>query len=150
MPKIRLENRENPGLLTVFGPTLTVKIGFDPQYRPGRFRGANLPEQDFLALVDTGASESCIDSDLAIALNLPIVDQSEASGVHGRLAVNLHVAQIYIPLLEHTEFGLFVGVHLRSGGQPHLALLGRTFLRHFVMNYDGPTGTVEISNEPTG
>ncbi len=97
MPKIRLENRENPDLLTVFGPTLTVKIGFDLQYRPGRPRGANLPEQDFLALVDTGASESCIDSDLAIALNLPIIDQSEASGVHGRLAVNLHVAQIYIP-----------------------------------------------------
>lgn len=148
MPKIILENRENPELLTVFGPTLSVKIGFDSQYRPGRSQSVNLPEREFLALIDTGASESCIDSDLAIALNLPMVDQSEAAGVHGRLPVNLHVAQIHIPSLQHTEFGLFAGVHLREGGQPHHALLGRSFLRHFVMIYNGLKSSVSISNEP--
>src|SRR5262245_27820099 len=38
------------------------------------------------SLVDTGAMESCIDSGLAMRLNLPIVDRRKISGVHGASA----------------------------------------------------------------
>jgi hypothetical protein len=36
---------------------------------------------------------------------------------------------------------------LLAGGQNHAALIGRTFLRHFTMTYEGRTGTVIISND---
>lgn len=43
--------------------------------------------------------------------------------------------------------GAFAGVDLKAGGQIHSALIGRTFLRHFKMIYDGRTGTVSLSND---
>ena len=57
------------------------------------------------------------------------------------------LAQIYVPDLDFTVYGRFRGVRLSDGGQPHSALIGRTFLRHFTMFYDGRTGAVTISND---
>ena len=91
--------------------------------------------------------ESCIDSALALVLNLPIVDRQEVAGVHGADTVNFHLAQIYVPTLDFTVYGLFAGVHLCAGGQPHLALIGRTFLQSFTMTYEGRTGSVILSND---
>ncbi|MCW5557813.1 MAG: hypothetical protein KIT22_08280 [Verrucomicrobiae bacterium] len=62
-------------LLVSYGPTLFVSVGFDPNYKA---RAALVPNggiPNIAAIVDTGASESCIDSLLAAQLNLPIVDQ---------------------------------------------------------------------------
>ena len=96
------------------------------------------------ALVDTGASESCIDSLLATELGLPVVDRRSVSGTHGAHPVNVHLAQVYVPTLDFTIFATFAGVHLATGGQRHRALIGRTFLQSFQMVYDGPTGSVVI------
>lgn len=38
-------------------------------------------------------------------------------------------------------------IDLAAGGQAHLALIGRTFLRNFTMVYEGRTGTVTIHND---
>ena len=59
-------------LLAAYGPTFIVDIGFDPAFKgvphpppaPGLGR--------INALVDTGAAVSCIDSMLAVQLNLPV------------------------------------------------------------------------------
>ena len=134
--------------LTRNGPTIVVEIGFDPDFQPGAGRRPNLPQTRFPALVDTGATESCIDAGLAMALNLPLVDGGgQVSGVGGTLDVNEYSAQIYIPELNFTILGTFPGVHLAAGGQPYYALLGRTFLRHFNMSYEGRTGAVVVSND---
>ena len=111
--------------LAEFGPTLLVQIGFDPQFRPGG-GPPDLPDDRFPALVDTGALESCIDSMLAGALGLPVADRRPVSGVHGADEVNMHLA---------------------AGGQPHRALMGRTFLMNFAMTYDGRTGAVALGND---
>jgi len=132
-----------PDNLIRFGPTLTVRIGFDPDFSPGST--PNLPSMEFHALVDTGAGESCIDSSVALSLNLPIVDRRRIAGIHGISEVNVHLAQIYVPALNLTQHGPFAGVHLYAGGQPHSALIGRTFLRGFTMMYNGGTGSVKLS-----
>lgn len=132
-----------PEFLVQFGPTLQVRIGFDPNRRAGT--PPALPENDYQALVDTGATASCIDSSLASTLELPIIDRKPVSGVHGLLEVNVHLAQIYIPALGLTQSGAFSGVHLHAGGQPHSVLIGRTFLRFFTMQYHGGTGAVTIT-----
>jgi hypothetical protein len=90
---------------------------------------------------------SCIDSGLAMRLNLPIVDRQAVVGVGGRHDVNMHLAQIRVPTLNFTIYGTFAGVDLIAGGQQHVALIGRTFLLHFALFYHGRTGTVTITND---
>jgi predicted aspartyl protease len=136
-----------PDALVKWGPTLFVDIGFDPNYD---WKNATTPpvsgSKGLFALVDTGASESCIDSQLAAQLNLPIVDKRPISGVHGQREVNVHLAQVYVPSLNFTINGAFAGVDLLVGGQAHSALIGRTFLRHFRLVYEGNTGNVELGS----
>ncbi len=131
-------------LLATWGPTLFVDIGFDPNFKLGiPVPGITRVE----ALVDTGASESCIDSLLAAQLNLPVVDRRQIAGVGGGHIANVHLAQVRIPLLNKTILGSFTAVHLAVGGQRHRALIGRSFLQHFTMVYEGRTGTVTLTDE---
>ena len=133
--------------LAAYGPTLNVQVGFDPQFEPDTGDQPLLPQSLWPALVDTGAALSCVDSQLATHLGLPIVDREPVSGAHGAQDVNVHVAQIFVPELNATILGRFHAVHLTAGGQPHSALIGRSFLMDFTMVYEGTTGTVTISNE---
>lgn len=134
-----------PEELVQSGPTIVVQIGFDPKYLTFSQYRPNLPRTQFHALVDTGATESCIDSAVAMDLDLPIVDQQNLAGAHGVHPANVYLAQIYIPELEVTIGGRFSGVHLTAGGQAHSALIGKSFLLHFTMIYEGQTGAVRIS-----
>lgn len=136
---------DGPDLLVERGPTLHVRIGFDPGFRRGNVPA--LAEDTLPALVDTGAFASCIDSDLARDLDLPIVNRGRVAGVLGVGEVNFHLAHIYVPELDWTISGRFAGVHLAAGGQPHAALLGRDFLSFFTMRYDGRTGSVTIADD---
>jgi len=122
-------------LLSLHGPTLNVQIGFDPNFDVNAVPSGipTLPPDLIHALVDTGASESCIDSALAMTLNLPIVDRRMTSGAHGAKEVNVHLAHIHVPGLAFTIHGAFCAVDLAAGGQAHLALIGRTFLKNFTM-----------------
>lgn len=133
----------NPALLQQVGPSISVDIGFDPAWKPNT--GTPVPgAKGVNALIDTGASACCIDSGLALSLNLPIVDQRSCSGIGGAHTLNVHMAQMHVPGLQHTIYGLFMGVHLSAGGQPHLALVGRDFLSRWEMVYNGLTGLVEV------
>ena len=134
--------------LTYYGPTLEVQIGYDFNFRIDDMASRpNLPKTQLFALVDTGATESCIDSTLALNLGLTVVDRKRVGGIHGAHPVNYHVAQIYIPSLDFTIVGTFPGVGLTASGLNHSALLGRTFLQHFKMSYEGRNGSVIISND---
>ena len=137
-----------PILLVLHGPTLLVNIGFDEDYQPATQVLPRPGLTDVRALVDTGASASCIDSGLAADLALPVVDRRRIGGVGGEHEVNVHLAQIHVPTLLFTIYGRFFGVHLEAGGQSHRALLGRDFLYRFLMVYEGHTGTVTISTTP--
>ena len=155
MPRIECGFEPKSGLsgskwLAIVGPTVHVKIGFDPNHRMDSENLPALPDTLHPALVDTGASESCIDSALAEALKLPVVDRKPISGALGPGESDIYVAQVYVPNAG-TISGRFAGVHLLAGGQPHYALLGRLFLLHFEMLYNGTTGAVSlVSLLPTG
>lgn len=150
MPNVGCGFADIPGgasgsnLLTSYGPTLPVDVGFDANFVAGQGLTPVAGLKGIDALVDTGASESCIDSLLAAQLNLPIVDRRPISGALGGGEANMHLAQIYIPGLGRTIYGVFAGMHLQAGGQMHKALIGRTFLQHCKMSYEGETGKVTI------
>jgi predicted aspartyl protease len=132
-------------LLIESGPTILVDIGLDTGWVPG---GATAPTPGIAgvkALVDTGASECCIDQLLAANLNLPVVDRRAISGSNGAHMTNMYMAQIHLPALAITHYGVFAGVDLRAGGQLHEALIGRSLLQHFHMSYVGSTGAVTLT-----
>ena len=137
----------NPFDLIRYGPTLDVQIGFAPDYQPGPGRRPQLPPELLPALVDTGAQETALDAELAASLNLPVVERRQIAGAGGLFETTLYMAQIYIPELDFTIIGPFDSAKLAAGGQPYHAIIGRTFLRHFNMNYNGRTGAVIISND---
>jgi predicted aspartyl protease len=141
-----------PGVdaLEFHGPTLYVDIGFDPAYVIGPASTGTKPQlaaTQLWALVDTGAGECCIDTDLAKKLALPVVDRRKIAGAGGLKEVDVYMAHIHVPSLQFTMYGVFAGVDLQAGGQRHFALIGRTFLRHFTMVYEGTTGTVSLERK---
>src|SRR5438105_5931933 len=89
-------------LLVMYGPTLLVNIGFDPNYdaaaAPLKQPSAGI--SDVNALVDTGATESCIDNLLAAQLKLPIVDRRSIAGISGFHVANVYLAQVNVPFLK--------------------------------------------------
>ena len=141
------ENNSADGHLVLVGPTLWVDIGYLPSegdvdggaVRPPESRAEQIP-----ALIDTGATTSCIDRALADELELPIADRQTLAGVAGEYEANMYLAHIFSPAINYVQYGLFAGVGLADGGQQHRVLIGRTFLQSFVMIYDGMTGSVSL------
>ena len=59
----------------------------------------------------------------------------------------MYRAQIYISSLHWVIAGHFAGVQLASEGMQFQALIGRHFLRHARLTYDGPNGSVTLSTD---
>lgn len=137
----------NPLDLIQYGPLIDVQVGFDPDYRPAPVLRAQLPPDTLLALVDTGAQESALDAELAATLDLPVVGRNQIAGAGGVFETTVYMAQIYIPALDFTIIGPFDSANLATSGQPYRAIIGRTFLRYFNLEYEGRTGDVIISND---
>jgi len=151
MPKVScgfLGASPAPILLAYHGPVIKVDVGFDQKYRPSEGKPPRHQRKGLEALIDTGAGESCIDSDLARELALPTFDRQSVSGVSGRIEVDYHLAQVHIPSLRFVLRGRFAGVPLLSSGLTHPIVLGRSFLKYVRMIYDGPTGDVELIRDP--
>lgn len=134
-------------MLVQYGPTVPVLVGFDPRVRAGTGIAPTLPSHRIPAVVDTGATISCIDTERVKSMNLPFVGMRDFGGIAGFSKRSMHLAQITIPDLGFYIYGEFAAVDLVSGGQPHEVLLGRSFLRGFRMIYDGRTGEVIIEND---
>ncbi len=140
------------------GPTLQVVVSrapVSPQGAPPSGLAVGQPVQSPPAspmmrvvqgLVDTGAVESCIDSALALAMQLPVVDRVLVSGAAGPSLHDVYAAIVLVPSLGIPIAGRFAGVHLKRGNQQHEVLLGRTFLQSTVMVYDGRRGHVMLAS----
>src|SRR5258707_263587 len=133
---------QNAPLLIYHGPTLSVNVGFDKNWRASSAARPNAIGFELEALVDTGAQDNCIDRLLARQLSLPIVDREKVCGVNGEREVDVYLAQVYVPSLQFTQYGKFAGVELKEAGHRQHMLLGRTFLSHFTLTYNGMTGEV--------
>ena len=110
----------------------------------------NISDDLLPALVDTGATESCIDADFAQSLGLLSSgreDNASVVGIGGPTRVDHYLVQIYVPELQRTIYGLLAGVQLLSGNQPYYALIGRDFLQYFTLRYEGRTGSVTLSDD---
>lgn len=147
MPTVHCGFENGPRQLYGQGPMLYVEIGYDENFQSDDNIRPDLPLTQFEALVDTGAVSTCVDEELAARLRLPKVSEEEIVAALGSGITNVYAAQIYVHGLRHTFTGRIPGLQLAAGGQHYSAIIGRDFLRHFRLTYDGRTGEVSLSND---
>jgi predicted aspartyl protease len=135
-----------PQWLLGVGPTIQVIVGLHPAAPMGGAEGTGPASRETFALIDTGATLTCIDDALAQELGLPVIDRQTCSGIGGSHDLDVYAAQIIAPGLGGlSQFGRFAGVKLADGGQAHKVLIGRSFLQSLIMVYDGRTGRVQLA-----
>ena len=128
--------------LQAHGPTIPILIG-TPFGQTASNGGAQTPSpRQVMALVDTGATQSCVDITFADQLGLPAVDVQPVNGVAGLANHTVYLGQLVVPELEISlPAGRLIGVGLHT----HQVIVGRDFLRQTIMIYDGSTGSLTIT-----
>ena len=126
-------------VLVSAGPTINVLVGQPPL--PDEPTADHLRLEQVVALIDTGASTSCIDEKFATDLGLTIIDEQTAHGIGGSKLHSRFLALMQVPELSTHATGNFLGVDLK-GRQP--VLLGRDFLYGSIFIYDGASGIISI------
>ncbi|MCE2433466.1 MAG: retroviral-like aspartic protease [Candidatus Latescibacteria bacterium] len=127
--------------LVEYGPYLNVYIGTDTTFYPD---SSNQSKGPYRALIDTGASQNCIDKILAQQIGLTPIDEQTSYGASGAFTATIFSGQICLPDLQWEIYGEIVAVDLKAFGNFDI-LIGRTTLQHCIMTYNGPTGSVLLS-----
>jgi predicted aspartyl protease len=129
------------------GPVVQVTISVGQQIAAQVLQsGGTLPTPvSGLALIDTGASTTCVDEMAAQKLQLPVIDVVRiASASHPETERNVYPIQIEVIGLPITiNAPRTVGAPLESQGI--LVLIGRDVLQHTVLVYNGPAGSLSLS-----
>ncbi len=121
--------------LAAVGPVIDIEIG-----------GVKLqPKLPARGLIDTGASVVCIDRRLALRLGLQAVNQAEVQ-IPGGLTVQstVYAGSLIVPTLGFAQVMPLYSTNMMQ--VHHDVLLGRAFLRHFIVTFDGPEGLFHFSS----
>ena len=136
-----------PIVLVRRGPCVQVSITIAEQIATQLLQQGKAiePPVSGLALIDTGASTSCIDEAAAQKLKLPIVNVVMlASASHAATASN-----VYPVRLELTGLPISINAPSAIGAplaaQGLIALIGRDVLRHCTLFYNGMAGEITLS-----
>lgn len=137
------------GQLQLEGPTLNVQLHYASlEVSVLKKAGVKVnPPEDVTALVDTGASSSAIDIDVARKMGLLtrayiMVNTPSPGGPqsHPVFSASMNFLEIQFKAID--AIGL-IGVDIKQ--QSIGCLLGRDFLSKVVMIYDGPKGKITIA-----
>lgn len=129
------------------GPCIQVNLSIaSPIAEQLLQKGESLPAPvSGLALIDTGASVTCIDETAAAKLGLPPVDVvSIASASSASSQCNTYPVRIDLQ-------GLPIGIDATKAigaplaAQGLVALIGRDVLSHFTLFYNGTTGQITLA-----
>lgn len=129
------------------GPRVQVTVGLGYELAEQLVQqGQSVPKPvSGVALIDTGASTTCIDIDVAMQMNLPVIDVVKmVSASHQATEQNVCPALIEImgvPIKINVPRA--VGANLSSQGI--ISLIGRYFLQHCTFFYNGVTGEITLA-----
>ena len=136
-----------PAALQMRGPIVQVSVSVEQNIAQQLLQsGTTLPPPiSGFALIDTGASMTCIDNEAAKQLQLPVIDVTKmASASHDSTDCNIHPIQIDVP-----GINLKIGVPRAMGAslkaQDLLLLIGRDVLQHGTLFYNGISGQITFS-----
>jgi hypothetical protein len=137
----------NPQALAVRGPVLQVEIHLPtPLAQLYQNRGTALPQPSVgLAMVDTGASKTCVDGHVISAMSVPPLNRIEIHTPGGLTNQYLYPARFVFPgtQLPPIDFSSVIGSELAAQGI--VALIGRDVLQHFLLVYNGTAGMFSLS-----
>ncbi|MGH9399497.1 MAG: hypothetical protein ACRD00_03950 [Thermoanaerobaculia bacterium] len=143
-----------PGGLAAHGPLIEVTLGPHPADAEAISKsGGNPRSMERRLLVDTGASRTCIEDRVAQELGLIPIRFDPFFGVSGKPAEYPVYRMSIVVAMKENETGpshqaVFLADVIGMPAPPHLTshvgLLGRDFLQHVRLVYDGPRGRFEI------
>ena len=133
--------------LRELGPILRVTL-LPLEVQLKFYSSKNVPTPDPItgnALIDTGASVTCIDQSAAQKAGLPVVDSSPiSSATHSNAVVPIYAGRLMIQNLhQNIESKRAYGVNLDSQGL--IALIGRDLLASCIFIYNGPDSSFSLS-----
>jgi hypothetical protein len=138
-------------LLLDGGPLLLVTISI-PSALERDLAAKNLPMPQALrglALIDTGASRTCVDATAIRRLGVSAIDRAMCGTANGVVQQNLFPARFSFPAISlDIEFASVIGVDLTgqaSMGQDIVALVGRDVLSRCVLTYNGVGGFITLA-----
>lgn len=124
----------------VTGPDVALTLSGDD---------ADTPSEKLNGLIDTGASCICLDSRIVKRLGLVASNKRPVQMADGRVEMStVYRARMAIPSLGFKDY---VEVHAVDMERPSTrVLLGRSFLRNYIVNYDGPRERFEFHETSRG
>ena len=129
------------------GPVVQVTVSVEQNIAQQILaQGLSLPAPERgLALIDTGATSTCIDDTAAATLNLPVVDVvTVASASHASTQQNVHPIQIEVVGMPIT-IAAPRAIAAPLAAQGLLVLIGRDVLQHCTLFYNGLSGSFSLS-----
>jgi len=135
-PDERTRRRET----AIFGHLLPVTLGDVPVGASSPAPARTLATR---GLIDTGASDVCIDYRLAMELGLKVINQTTVGVVGGIAMANVYLGRLSLPEIGFDEVMPLYALKVR---QPtHAVLLGRSFLQNYIVTFDGPAGHFTVA-----
>jgi predicted aspartyl protease len=133
--------------LTQRGPVVqvTVSVGRAIAQQILQQGGSLPPPVSGLALIDTGATTTCVDDAAAQQLALPVIDVvAVASASHSSTEQNVYPISVEVVGLPIAiDAPRAIGAPLAAQGL--LVLIGRDLLQHCVLVYNGVSGHFSLS-----
>lgn len=136
----------NPAALAVAGPLLEVEVNI-PQPLINLLSSQNKPippPQPGVALIDTGASRTCVELTVLSGLGINPIGITNVGTAGGTTPCQLFPARLSFPALSMTvDFGSVISVNLQGqtvDGNPIIALIGRDVLSRGLFIYSGNGG----------
>lgn len=139
-------NQIDPQALAQVGPLLQVEVSI-PSALEQHLAAQNQPIPAPItgwALIDTGATRSCVDTKTITQLGLKPIGVTQMGTARGPVKQHLYPAKFRFPGEElEIEFSSVVGVNLTGqsvAGRDLIVLLGRDVLSRCILIYNGPGG----------
>lgn len=142
MPIVALSQNDRK-ILARTGPAILVEIHLPQAARTAlQKNGHKPPFERAEALIDTGASGTCIDNGIAKRLGLVARDRMVVLTPGGPCHQLRYDAALFLPALQLWRELPVLGAHLAP--QPHHALIGRDILSMGTLVYSGWRGGFEF------
>lgn len=107
-----------------------------------------------IALIDTGASRSCVDEQVVLSLGARRVGYVTTGSAAGRVRLSAFDLRVLVPPIERSvDLDEVPGVDLHGwravlygASQPVIAVVGRDILAHCLFTYDGRNAAYVLSS----